>query len=233
MRKQLLWAAASAVAVAMAAGGAQAAAFQNGSFETGSFVNNTGNNDDQLFQGSTVITGWTVVGSGDLAWETANTPFNETPSNGSFHLDLTGYHDQSPYSGVQQTFDTVANHLYTLTFDVGNSGRYNGPAGASVAAFINGSAIYTFNNADHDPNDAQHSWWETGSTAFIAGSGSTTLALIGQVGGQFIGLDNVTITDAGPVGGGVPEPASWALMLLGFGGLGAALRQRRRAALTA
>jgi len=30
-------------------------------------------------------------------------------------------------------------------------------------------------------------------------------------------------------GGGVPEPASWALMLVGFGGLGAALRARRRA----
>ena len=31
-----------------------------------------------------------------------------------------------------------------------------------------------------------------------------------------------------PPTAGVPEPASWALMLLGFGGLGAALRARRR-----
>jgi hypothetical protein len=30
-------------------------------------------------------------------------------------------------------------------------------------------------------------------------------------------------------GGGIPEPSSWALMILGFGGLGAALRSSRRA----
>lgn len=34
------------------------------------------------------------------------------------------------------------------------------------------------------------------------------------------------------LGGGVPEPATWALMLLGFGGLGAALRRSRRQAAT-
>jgi len=31
----------------------------------------------------------------------------------------------------------------------------------------------------------------------------------------------------GPGGGPVPEPASWTLMILGFGGIGAALRRRR------
>ena len=36
-------------------------------------------------------------------------------------------------------------------------------------------------------------------------------------------LDNVTLS-----AGGVPEPTSWALMLLGFSGLGAMLRVRRR-----
>jgi hypothetical protein len=29
-------------------------------------------------------------------------------------------------------------------------------------------------------------------------------------------------------GGGVPEPSTWAMMLVGFGGLGAVLRRRRR-----
>jgi hypothetical protein len=35
------------------------------------------------------------------------------------------------------------------------------------------------------------------------------------------------------IGGGVPEPASWALMIAGFGGVGAVLRRRRVAAVAA
>jgi hypothetical protein len=41
---------------------------------------------------------------------------------------------------------------------------------------------------------------------------------------------SMTYTDArggGGVGPGVPEPATWAMMLIGFGGLGAQLRRRR------
>jgi hypothetical protein len=50
---------------------------------------------------------------------------------------------------------------------------------------------------------------------------------------------NIFFTDAGaggtgtvsvtPVTSGAPEPATWAMMLIGFGGLGASLRMRRRA----
>lgn len=40
----------------------------------------------------------------------------------------------------------------------------------------------------------------------------------------------VLIDTGGGGGGAVPEPATWALMLLGFGGLGAMLRHRRAAA---
>jgi len=50
---------------------------------------------------------------------------------------------------------------------------------------------------------------------------------------NFFPSNDVVIDGVFLVPGGVPEPASWALMILGFGGAGAALRQRRRQAATA
>ncbi len=57
---------------------------------------------------------------------------------------------------------------------------------------------------------------------------------ITQNGGGGFELDNITIGDpalAGrgpPAPGPVPEPASWAMMIVGFGAVGVALRGRRR-----
>lgn len=45
------------------------------------------------------------------------------------------------------------------------------------------------------------------------------------------GLSDIRFDSA--AGGGVPEPASWALMIAGFGGMGAILRRRRAIALSA
>jgi hypothetical protein len=42
-----------------------------------------------------------------------------------------------------------------------------------------------------------------------------------------------SIGGSGPPAGGVPEPESWALMIVGFFGLGGALRARRTATITA
>ena len=49
---------------------------------------------------------------------------------------------------------------------------------------------------------------------------------------NFKGLSNAAIFSTGGEnggGGGVPEPATWALMIMGFGAVGGAMRVRRRA----
>jgi hypothetical protein len=69
---------------------------------------------------------------------------------------------------------------------------------------------------------------------FGPSSGPTKLIFTGNTnqdaGDEAFGLDNLVVTGVPNVTvGGVPEPASWALMLCGFGALGAALRRSRRA----
>jgi len=48
-----------------------------------------------------------------------------------------------------------------------------------------------------------------------------------QVGDILHPNDTLTLTQYTPTGG-VPEPGTWAMMLLGFGGIGLAIRRRRR-----
>jgi len=69
----------------------------------------------------------------------------------------------------------------------------------------------------------QYSRWESGSSPdFLTGSGS--LDIPGQDG---IWGPNLFFGSATGFTGGVPEPASWAMMLAGFGMVGAAMRGRR------
>jgi hypothetical protein len=50
---------------------------------------------------------------------------------------------------------------------------------------------------------------------FTANSANTTITLTGAAGVEYIGLDNVGVDLASAV----PEPESWALMVLGLGSL--------------
>lgn len=62
------------------------------------------------------------------------------------------------------------------------------------------------------------------SNMFFIVQGKRETGYDGSFGGEVFGAVTASIT---PSAGAVPEPATWALMLVGFGAAGAALRRRR------
>jgi len=77
--------------------------------------------------------------------------------------------------------------------------------------------------------------WHGLSTSFNSGGAtSATLSLINAntaAAGNDFAVDDIFLGTESTVS--VPEPAAWAIMLLGFGGIGAVLRRRRGHAVTA
>lgn len=128
---------------------------------------------------------------------------------------------------LQQNFAAVAGSLITsVTFWMKH------PDGAFPAyvelLFSDGSSNSTV------VSTAGSDWQFFNVTSLVNTSKSVTgLGIYGFCcsGASASYLDDLSIQ--GNVGGGVPEPATWALMLAGFGGLGAALRARRKMAMAA
>jgi hypothetical protein len=175
---------------------------QNGSFEIGNFVPDV-NDTMSLAVGATDMTGWTVENAG-LAWIGPSNPFFLSASDGSYFLDLSGYHDNAPYAGVTQTIPTTIGGQYQLSLDIGTSPPYDSaPVSVLVTA---GSASTTFTSTPLNVNQ-----WETFMFDFTATSATTTISLDGQASTneKYIGLDNVSVE-------AVPEPSTFAL----FGGSG-------------
>lgn len=212
MRQFLLSAAlAGAIAATLGISSSHANLITNGSFEDGNLVPD-GNGAMSVAVGDhTTMPGWTVV-NGSISWIGPN-DFFLTASQGNRFLDLTDYRDAIPYGGVTQTITTVANAFYTLTFDLGSSARYGLPDSITASA---GSASQTFTSTS--PLDNQ---WQTETLSFQATGASTLISLIGDTANpSYIGLDNVNVA-------AVPEPATWAMMILGFFGIGFMAYRRR------
>jgi hypothetical protein len=59
--------------------------------------------------------------------------------------------------------------------------------------------------------------------SFVAPPGTTSITVTGRTGANSLGLSNAVLFATGAV----PEPATWAMMLIGFGGIGVAMRRRK------
>ena len=219
MKSRLTFAGVALTAVALVSTAAQAVVV-NGSFEdTAGFVNQ-GNDTMSLPAGSTTMTGWTVVGGvgASLAWIGPTNPFSLTASNGGYFLDLTDYRDSPPFGGVSQSISTTIGGKYLLSFDLGSSAQYRAPDSVFAAAGST-NGIFTSQNT-------LNNIWEHETLLFTATSTSTLISLTGNSGSAYIGLDNVNVSSA------VPEPSTWAMMILGFLGVGfVAYRRKSRSAM--
>lgn len=157
------------------------------------------------------------------------------PTSGGFMI-LDG--DPSFNGALEQTINglTVGN-TYTLGFWYadGELSNRKGYQTEQLTGSFGGDAFATpvFNNSHPFNNnplslDGDFSGWHHASFSFTAHSGSQVLSFLASGTPQanlppVSFLDGVTLT-------GAPEPGVWGLMLVGFGGMGAWLRRRRRLA---
>lgn len=195
------------VAALAAAGNAHAATniVTNGGFEDTVISGPTTVNGYQQFDAvSTGIAGWTVTGgSADLV----KSPY--AVNDGAQALDLTGV---APGT-ISQILNTVAGQVYNLVFYVNsnNGGIGTGPYQGTVSV---GGFSGTFSHVGGDP-------WKKYTGSFV-GTGSDTLSFTSLTnisnGGPI--LDSISVSAA-------PEPATWLMMIAGFGLVGASLRRKR------
>jgi len=197
---------------------ASAAVIVNGSFETGvdpgSFATLSAGN-------SSSIPGWIVGGSSidyvGSYWQAAN---------GSRSIDLEGTGGTSALGSISQAIDTVIGQLYRVTFSVAR----NPDGGVDPrTGFVDVGGAPTLISFNGPATTKSNMGWEERTFDFTAVSALTNLRFsadpatsLGQYG---LTLDNVSIAS---VATAVPEPATWAMMLVGFGAIGATMRRKRR-----
>lgn len=189
---------------------AQAAPFQNGSFETapinpGTFTT-LGLNNSQ-------ITGWTVSGGNidyiGTYWQAAQ---------GNRSIDLAG----NTLGTISQTFDTQVGWLYTVQFAM--AGNTDGGPATKLLKVVAGDEDDQFSFNQSGKSRSNMGWLDY-SFQFTADAAQTTLSFSALNGTCCYGpaLDNVRIT-AQP--GSVPEPASALLVGLSLAGLGWSRKNR-------
>lgn len=206
---------ATILSLGLAVPSANAATIINGSFELGT---DPGAGFTTEGVGSTAITGWEVGGFGvDYIggyWQA---------SDGVRSIDLSGFSSGS----LSQVLDTVIGTTYLVTFDL--SGNPEGGLGNKIAVVsISGSLpdvkLYEVTAA----NSTTNMNWESFSYSFTAFATSSVLRFASAEYSPYgPALDNVSIIeDGGGIGATVPEPTTWAMLIVGFGLVGVSARKR-------
>jgi PEP-CTERM motif len=160
--------------------------------------------------------GWTFDGAAIVGATGSNAWYGGAPPAGQ---DGDQFAALQELSTISQTFTMVGSTLDLSWLAAGrpNMGCCNGDQNYEVT--LNGLTLGSFSTASGE------AFTPESLVAHGLISGHTyTLTFQGLVNG-----DETAFIDKVSATGAVPEPAAWALMILGFGGVGAVLRGQRRA----
>lgn len=138
-----------------------------------------------------------------------------TTGNTTNQFVAFGSGNQASGSIMSTSFNTSAGKTYTLTFDYGALGRGTDPLFVTAGGTTFSVSPTANNNLDTTFKPFTYSFAGTGGPSelrFQSGGVNDADAI----------LDNVRLVAT------VPEPATWAMMILGFGIVGTGLRRRPR-----
>jgi hypothetical protein len=201
-------------------------------------------NGDGQFDTNTVVAGWSgnggynfVFTTADVAspgqfgglslWDKANGGSNtwtgKAPVPGNFAA-MDGDFQTGPITQTVTGLEVGKTYDLSFHYAFGQQYTFNGATIQSLDASIGGT---TWNSGD--TNVASHGFtgWQSASVPFTATATSETLSFLAHGNlpvPPFAMLSDVSVP-------AVPEPAAWAMMLIGVAGMGAIARRRRAAAL--
>ncbi len=164
----------------------------------------------------TLIPGWTATPNVNVVNGTFSSTAGNLAKEGNQYLDLVG---EGGTGSISQTFATVLGQTYNLNFWYSHN-LFAGLASASARLSVDGLSDSITHTGGSNANLA----WQYYSGSFVADSASATLTFVNTAGATNEGvfLDAVSVV-------AVPEPSTWAMLILGFGVLGGALRRRTQA----
>jgi choice-of-anchor C domain-containing protein len=214
-------AALSALAIALCSSAAHANLVTNGSFESGTAPSAAvGYTTLQL--NSTAIDGWKVT-AGNIDY--IGTYWSA--EDGARSIDLQGTGPANGAISATQTIATTIGQQYLVSFWA--AGNPDGtPAVKTFNVSFGGSGLKSFSVAEGaGPRPAMN--WTLESFIYTADSTSSALSFMSTTAGPYgPALDNVSV-----IALSVPEPSTWAMMILGFAGIGAMTYRRRKSAILA